>query len=79
MPHYFFHLAREGGRLEDEPGLKRPDADAAWFQAVRSARELIRAELTLCGRWDHQSIEIVDEVGSPVDRLALADIVHYAL
>lgn len=79
MPHYFFHLAREGGRLEDEQGLKLPDAEAAWYQAVRSARELIRAELTLGGRWDHQSIEIVDEVGAPVDRLALADIVHYAL
>jgi hypothetical protein len=79
MPRYYFHLARDGGRLQDEEGLALPDAEAAWYQAVRSARELIRAELTLGGCWDHQTIEIVDEGGAPVDRLALADIVHYAI
>ena len=79
MPRFYFHVARSGGRLQDEEGLKLPDAEAAWYQAVRSARELIRAELALGGRWDHQAIEIVDEVGAPVDQVALADIVHYAL
>ena len=79
MPRYFFHLARDGGRMQDEEGLALPDAEAAWYQAVRSARELVRAELALGGRWDHQAIEIVDDGGAPVDRLALADIVPYAL
>lgn len=79
MPRYYFHVAREGGRLQDEEGLTLPDAEAAWYQAVRSARELVRAELTLGGRWDHQAIEIFDEGGAPVDQVALADIVHYAL
>lgn len=79
MPHYYFHLAREGGRLEDEEGLKLPDAEAAWYQAVRSARELIRAEPVLGTRWDRQAIEIFDEGGARVDQVALADIVHYAL
>ncbi|HEU0134560.1 MAG TPA: hypothetical protein VFR28_07030 [Allosphingosinicella sp.] len=79
MPRYYFHLAREGGRLEDEEGLALPDAEAAWYQAVRSARELIRAEPALGVRWDRQSIEIVDEGGAPIDQVALADIVHYAL
>ena len=79
MPRYFFHLAREGGRLQDEEGLALPDAEAAWYQAVRSARELIRAELTLGGRWDHQAIEIVDEGGAPVDQLRLAEIAGYTL
>jgi hypothetical protein len=79
MPRFYFHLARDGGRLQDEEGLALPDAEAAWYQAVRSARELIRADLTLGVCWDHQAIEIVDEVGAPVDRLTLADIVHYAL
>jgi hypothetical protein len=79
MPHYYFHLAREGGQLRDEEGLKLPDAEAAWYQAVRSARELIRGELALGTRWDSQAIEIVDERGARVDQVALADIVHYAL
>jgi hypothetical protein len=79
MPRFFFHVAREGGRLQDEEGLKLPDAEAAWYQAVRSARELVRAELALGGRWEGQAIEIWDEGGVPVDQVALADIVHYAL
>ena len=79
MPRYYFHLAREGGRLRDEEGLALPDAEAAWYQAVRSARELIRADVALGTRWDRQAIEIFDERGAPVDQVALADIVHYAL
>lgn len=79
MPRYYFHVAREGGRLQDEEGLKLPDAEAAWYQAVRSARELIRGELALGTRWDREAIEICDEGGIRVDRVDLADIVHYAL
>jgi hypothetical protein len=79
MPRFYFHLASDGGRLQDEEGLALPDAEAAWYQAVRSARELVRAEPTLGGGWDRQAIEIVDEVGTPVDQVALADIVPYAL
>jgi hypothetical protein len=79
MPHYYFHLAQEGARLEDEEGLKLPDAEAAWYQAVRSARELVRGELALGTRWDRQAIEICDERGRRLDQVALSDIVHYAL
>lgn len=79
MPRFYFHLDREGGRLYDEEGLALPDAEAAWYQAVRSARELIRAEPALGVRWDRQAIEIVDEGGARIDQVALADIVHYAL
>jgi hypothetical protein len=79
MPRYYFHLAREGGRLQDEEGLALPDAEAAWYQAVRSARDLIRGELALGTRWERQAIEIFDEGGVPVDQVALADIAHYAM
>jgi hypothetical protein len=79
MPHYYFHLYGPGGRLEDERGMKLPDAEAAWYQAVRSARELIRAELMLGGRFENQSIEIVDGEGRPVDQLRLTDVARYAV
>ena len=79
MPRFYFHVARDGARLQDEEGLPLPDAEAAWYQAVRSARELIRADVALGTRWDTQAIEIFDEGGARVDRLPLADIVHYAL
>jgi hypothetical protein len=46
---------------------------------VRSARELVRAELVLGTRWDRQAIEICDEGGTRLDQVALADIVHYAV
>ena len=79
MPRYYFHVAREGGRLQDEEGLALPDAEAAWYQAVRSARELIRGELAMGTRWDREASEICDEGGIRLDQVALADIVHYAL
>ena len=79
MPHFFFHVDRQGGRLADEEGMKLPDAEAAWYQAVRSARELIRAELTLGGRWEDQAIEIADERGLRVDRVPLNEIANYAM
>jgi hypothetical protein len=79
MPRYYFHLQRQGARLEDEDGIALPDAEAAWFQAVRSARELIRAELTLGGRWEDQSIEIVEDRRVQVDRVDLSDVADYAM
>lgn len=79
MPHYYFHLSREGGRLDDEDGLKLPDAEAAWYQAVRSARDLIRGGIALGTGWDCDAIEIVDEAGTRLDQVALADIARYAV
>ena len=79
MPHYYFHLAREDGRLDDEEGLKLPDAEAAWYQAARTARELIGGARALGTRWDAHAIEIFDDTGNRLDQVALADIAHYAL
>ncbi len=79
MPRYFFHLDRTGGRLMDEGGMHLPDAEAAWYQAVRSARELIRGELALGGRWEDQAIVISDERGSAIDQLPLNDVASYAM
>lgn len=78
MPRFFFHLNGSGASLTDEEGLVLPDAEAAWYQAVRSAREMIRAELHLGTSWDGQAIKIADEAGSAVDRVLLADIANYA-
>ena len=79
MPLYYFHVQGDAGRLEDEEGMKLPDSEAAFYQAVRSARELIRADLTLGGRWERNSIVIADERGAPVDRLSLRDVATYAM
>jgi hypothetical protein len=79
MPRYYFHLTSRGDRLRDEEGLPLPDGEAAWYQAVRSARELLRADLHLGCSWEDQAVEIEDERGRQVDRLPLADIVRYTI
>ena len=79
MPRYYFHLHGRAARLKDEEGMRLPDAEAAWFQAVRSGREIIRAERRLGFGWDDQAIEIADQEGLPVDQLPLAEIARFAL
>jgi hypothetical protein len=79
MPRYFFHLNAPGSKVTDDEGLVLPDAEAAWYQAVRSAREMIRAELHMGTSWEGQAIEIADDGGAPVDRVTLSEIADYAL
>ena len=79
MPSYFFHLHGPEARLRDEEGLILPDPEAAWYQAVRSARELIRAELHLGTSWYGQAIEIADDAGDRVDSVPLEEIARYAI
>ena len=79
MPRYYFHLSGERQKLRDEEGLMLPDSEAAWYQAVRSAREVIRADLHLGCRFEGGVIEIADERGAPLDHLPLTDIARYAM
>ena len=78
MPRYFFHFETQGVRVRDEVGLSLPDAEAAWYQAVRSARDLIRAERSIGSSWDEQVVQIEDDKGRPVDRVPLQEIARYA-
>lgn len=79
MPRYYFHLQTRGDRLRDEQGLALPDAEAAWYQAVRSARDFLRADLQLGCSFDGQTVEIEDELGSPVAELPLCEVASYPL
>ncbi|HEX4736035.1 MAG TPA: hypothetical protein VH331_00580 [Allosphingosinicella sp.] len=79
MPRYYFHLNGPGTIVTDEEGLVLPDREAAWYQAVRSAREMIRAELHLGTSWEGQAIEIADDDGAPVAQVPLAEIARYAI
>lgn len=78
MPRFYFHFESRGVRVRDEVGLALPDAEAAWYQAVRSARDLIRVEESLGCAWDAQSVEIEDEKGLRVDCVPLQEIANYA-
>jgi hypothetical protein len=78
MPRYYFHLhGRE--RLRDDEGLVLPDGEAAWYQAVRRAREAIRSDLQPGCRDEDRFIEIADERGAPVDQIPLSEIAGFAM
>ena len=64
--------------MRDEVGFALPDAEAAWYQAARSARDLIRAEASIGCSWDEQAVEIEDDQGVRVDRLPLIEIARFA-
>ncbi len=78
MPRFFFHFENRGTRLKDEIGVSLPDEEAAWYQAVRNARELIHAERLIGCAWDSQWVQIEDEKGVPVDKIPLEEIARYA-
>ena len=77
MPRFYFHFENEGVRVRDEIGLVLPDAEAAWYQAVRSARDLLHAERTIGCSFAQQSVQIEDEKGMPVDRLPLREVAGF--
>jgi hypothetical protein len=79
MPRYYFHVHGPKDRLRDEEGLVLPDVEAAWYQAVRSARDLIRADVHLGCRFEEHAIEIADDRGRPLDQLPLKDVARYAM
>jgi hypothetical protein len=78
MPRFFFHFENHGVRVRDEQGLALPDQEAAWYHAVRNARELICAEAAIGCAWSDQWVQIEDEAGFAVDRIPLDEIARYA-
>ncbi|MFN3389506.1 MAG: DUF6894 family protein [Allosphingosinicella sp.] len=77
MPRYFIHLDRPGAPLKDEIGVTLPDSEAAWYQAVRNARERIDDGDEPPEAWEAGMVEIVDEGGLPVDRIPMIEIVRF--
>jgi hypothetical protein len=78
MPRYFFHFESHGNRVRDDVGLVLPDAEAAFYQAVRSARDLIGAESAIGCCFDDHTVEIEDDRGVPVERIPLQEVANFA-
>ena len=85
MPHFFFHLHDGKSRLEDRSGVSLPDAEAAWYQAYRSARDLLAGDDGPCAgrggsierrRWLGHSLEVEDEKGGHVWTVPIAEVVE---
>lgn len=78
MPHFFFHLENGETRLEDRRGVALPDAEAAWYQGYRRARDLVTTHGPDRRQWGDHRLEVMDERGGHVWTMALIEIVEVA-
>lgn len=74
MPRFYFHLVHDQGRSPDPDGAVLPDCEAAWYQAFRSARDLLVAPAGSVAR----HIYVEDEAGREILSLPIAEIVELA-
>ncbi len=79
MPRFFFHLDDGSSRTPDPEGMVLPDAEAAWYQAVRNARELIQTQFGSGVVTPGQRLEIEDEEGQPVWAFPIEDVIGVAV
>ena len=56
-----------------------PDAEAAWYHGVRSAREIIELQFAGGALTPGQRFHVVDEQGEPVWALPFEEVVGLAL
>ena len=55
-----------------------PDAEAAWYQAVRSAREIVNRQMRIGCLEPGQCVEIADEKGQPINAVPLDEVAGVA-
>jgi hypothetical protein len=74
VPRFFFHVFDEAEMFDDE-GLDLADSDAARRAALAGARAMICDQVKSGRLTLHHRIEVEDESGAPVLRLAFGDAV----
>ncbi len=78
MPRYYFHFDDGCSRKPDPEGIILPDAEAAWYQGVRNALEVIQAQFGSGAVTPGQRVEIEDEEGQPVWAVAFEEVAGLA-
>jgi hypothetical protein len=78
MPRFYFHLDDGRCRMSDQTGMVLPDAEAAWYQGVRSALDLIRESVDTDGLRPGRRFEIENEQGEPVWALPFEEVAGLA-
>ena len=76
MPRYYFHFQDGSCRTSDAEGTVLPDAEAAWYQGVRRARDFIDSPAASGARGI--SLEVEDEEGMQLWLLSLDDLLRVA-
>ena len=75
MARYFFHLRDGRDVLMDPEGRELTDASSIAALALRDARSMISQDALTGHIHLQQAIEVLDETGKVVHRLAFADAV----
>ncbi len=78
MPLYYFHLQDGSSRLPDRQGVPLPDSEAAWYQGIRSAREIIDRDLQAGRVTGDGLVDIVNEAGEQVCTVQLQEVIALA-
>jgi hypothetical protein len=78
MPLFYFHLKDGAERHEDSEGVTLPDAEAAFYQAFRSARERLADAPPEPQLWLERHLEVEDESGNAVWSIPLNALVEIA-
>ena len=78
MPTYYFHFSDGRERRLDPEGMKLPDEEAAWYHAVRSARDMIRAEPVGAAIVPGSRFEIEDEEGIEILAVPIEEVARLA-
>jgi hypothetical protein len=78
VPHFTFQLDDGQGHREPLSGITLPDAEAAWYHAYRSARELLCQKIGHAEGWQRHTLEVEDELGELVWSVPMAEMVELA-
>jgi hypothetical protein len=79
MPRFYFHFDDGKCRKPDPEGIVLPDAEAAWYQGVRSALDIIHFQVGTGRVEPGQRVEIEDEEGVPVSAVPFEDLASLAV
>ena len=79
MPRFYFHFDDGKCRKPDSEGIVLPDAEAAWYQGVRNALDIIRIQVGTGIIAPGQRFDIEDEEGLPVSAVPFEDLTSLAV
>ena len=71
MPLYFFHIRRNGDRIEDEEGIELPDLNAAHSEASSSVQDLLSSGIPMD---TSDAIEITDRDGQVLAYVTIGEV-----
>jgi hypothetical protein len=76
VPRHYFDIRRGGEHNKHPEGTALPNIEAARKEAHASTRDLLADLLKGEKEIDRRVIEIVDESGAVLDRIAIRDVLH---